>query len=88
MHEYDIPQGCVGGYYPECNPLVPLWHHAEGSWCRRSRAFPSASWPMAAVKASPPMAARCSTRPAAGRLTTALVATAAFMVGAALVRRK
>jgi anaerobic selenocysteine-containing dehydrogenase len=28
---YDIPRGCVGGYYPECNPLVPLWHHAKGS---------------------------------------------------------
>lgn len=28
---YDIPEGCVAGYYPECNPLVPLWHHAEGS---------------------------------------------------------
>src|SRR5262249_26144953 len=28
---YDIPVGCVGGYYPECNPLIPLWHHAEKS---------------------------------------------------------
>jgi anaerobic selenocysteine-containing dehydrogenase len=28
---YDIPAGTVGGYYPECNPLVPLWHHAKGS---------------------------------------------------------
>jgi molybdopterin-dependent oxidoreductase alpha subunit len=26
---YDIPEGCAGGYYPECNPLIPLWHHAE-----------------------------------------------------------
>jgi hypothetical protein len=26
---YDIPVGCVGGYYPELNPLIPLWHHAE-----------------------------------------------------------
>ncbi|QOZ37878.1 FdhF/YdeP family oxidoreductase [Bradyrhizobium sp. CCBAU 53421] len=24
---YDIPQGCIAGYYPECNPLLPLWHH-------------------------------------------------------------
>ena len=24
---YDIPQGCVGAYYPEANPLVPLSHH-------------------------------------------------------------
>jgi hypothetical protein len=21
----------VAGYFPECNPLVPLAHHAEGS---------------------------------------------------------
>lgn len=28
---YDVPPGCVGGYYPECNPLIPLWHHAKGS---------------------------------------------------------
>ena len=28
---YDIPQGCVAGYFPECNPLIPLWHHAEES---------------------------------------------------------
>jgi molybdopterin-dependent oxidoreductase alpha subunit len=25
---YDIPEGCVAGYYPECNPLIPMWHHA------------------------------------------------------------
>ncbi len=28
---YDIPEGCVAGYYPECNPLIPVWHHAIGS---------------------------------------------------------
>jgi hypothetical protein len=28
---YDIPEGCIAGYYPECNPLMPLWHHAEKS---------------------------------------------------------
>ena len=28
---YNVPQGCVAGYFPECNPLIPLWHHAEGS---------------------------------------------------------
>jgi molybdopterin-dependent oxidoreductase alpha subunit len=26
---YDIPEGCAAGYYPECNALIPLWHHAE-----------------------------------------------------------
>ena len=29
--QYDIPPGCVAGYFPECNPLVPLWHHARES---------------------------------------------------------
>jgi molybdopterin-dependent oxidoreductase alpha subunit len=24
---YDIPPGCIGAYYPEANPLVPLSHH-------------------------------------------------------------
>jgi molybdopterin-dependent oxidoreductase alpha subunit len=28
---FDIPRGCVAGYYPELNPLVPLGHHAKGS---------------------------------------------------------
>ena len=28
---YDVPQGCVAGYYPELNPLIPLWHHAKES---------------------------------------------------------
>lgn len=28
---YDIPAGCVAGYFPELTPLVPLWHHAHGS---------------------------------------------------------
>ena len=24
---YDIPEGCCGAYFPEANPLVPLWLH-------------------------------------------------------------
>lgn len=28
---YDVPLGCIAGYFPECNPLVPLWHHAKES---------------------------------------------------------
>ncbi len=24
---YDIPEGCCGAYFPEVNPLVPLWMH-------------------------------------------------------------
>ena len=26
---YDIPEGCLGAYYPECNVLLPLNHYAE-----------------------------------------------------------
>lgn len=37
---YDIPSGCVAGYYPECNPLIPLWHHAEGSFVPAAKAIP------------------------------------------------
>jgi molybdopterin-dependent oxidoreductase alpha subunit len=37
---YDIPSGCAAGYYPECNPLIPLWHHAEGSFVPAAKAIP------------------------------------------------
>ncbi|TQK11532.1 FdhF/YdeP family oxidoreductase [Herbaspirillum sp. SJZ107] len=29
--EYPVPPGCTAGYYPECNPLLPLWHYAKDS---------------------------------------------------------
>ena len=29
--EYQVPAGCIAGYFPECNPLIPLWHHAKES---------------------------------------------------------
>jgi hypothetical protein len=31
VHAFDIAPGWVMGYYPECNPLIPLSHHAEAS---------------------------------------------------------
>ena len=37
---YDIPPGCCGGYYPECNPLIPLWHHAERSKVPAAKSIP------------------------------------------------
>jgi anaerobic selenocysteine-containing dehydrogenase len=37
---YDIPDGCIAGYYPECNPLIPLWHHAEGSKVPAAKSIP------------------------------------------------
>jgi molybdopterin-dependent oxidoreductase alpha subunit len=40
LTSYDIPLGCAAGYYPECNPLIPLWHHAEGSFVPAAKAIP------------------------------------------------
>jgi len=37
---YDIPVGCIGGYYPECNPLLPLWHCAEESKVPGAKSIP------------------------------------------------
>ena len=37
---YDIPEGCVGGYYPELNKLIPLWHYAEGSKVPAAKSIP------------------------------------------------
>jgi anaerobic selenocysteine-containing dehydrogenase len=37
---YDIPVGCVAAYYPECNPLIPLWHHARKSEVPAAKAIP------------------------------------------------
>jgi molybdopterin-dependent oxidoreductase alpha subunit len=36
---YNIPVGCVAGYFPECNPLIPLWHHAIGSMVPAAKAI-------------------------------------------------
>jgi anaerobic selenocysteine-containing dehydrogenase len=38
--EYNIPEGCCAGYYPECNPLLPLWHHAERSKVPAAKSIP------------------------------------------------
>lgn len=37
---FDIPRGCVGGYYPECNPLIPLSHHAMFSKTPAAKSVP------------------------------------------------
>ena len=37
---YDIPEGCVGTYYPEANVLIPLWHHAERSKVPAAKSVP------------------------------------------------
>jgi anaerobic selenocysteine-containing dehydrogenase len=37
---YDIPEGCVAGYYPELNRLIPLEQHAEESKVPAGKAVP------------------------------------------------
>lgn len=37
---YDIPRGCIAGYYPECNPLLPLWHYAKESKVPGAKSIP------------------------------------------------
>jgi molybdopterin-dependent oxidoreductase alpha subunit len=38
--EYDIPEGCLGAYYPECNVLIPLGHHALESHVPAGKSVP------------------------------------------------
>jgi len=37
---YEIPQGCIGAYYPEANPLVPLSHHDKKALTPAYKATP------------------------------------------------
>ena len=37
---FDMPDGCIGGYYPELNPLIPLWHHDELSKTPAAKSVP------------------------------------------------
>ncbi|MGY3443591.1 MULTISPECIES: FdhF/YdeP family oxidoreductase [unclassified Bradyrhizobium] len=37
---YDIPPGCIAGYYPECNPLLPLWHHETKAKTPAAKSIP------------------------------------------------
>lgn len=46
---FDLPDGCVGAYYPEVNPLVPLGHHDFAS---KTPAYKSV--PVRLHKQSPP----------------------------------
>jgi molybdopterin-dependent oxidoreductase alpha subunit len=40
VRPYNIPAGCLAAYYPECNPLVPVSHHAEGSFVPAGKGVP------------------------------------------------
>jgi molybdopterin-dependent oxidoreductase alpha subunit len=37
---YDIPEKCILAYYPECNVLIPLWHHAKESKVPAAKSIP------------------------------------------------
>jgi molybdopterin-dependent oxidoreductase alpha subunit len=37
---YDIPRGCLGAYYPECNVLMPVEHYAEESFVPAAKSVP------------------------------------------------
>jgi formate dehydrogenase major subunit len=38
--EYALPDGCCGAYYPESNPLVPLYSHDARSFTPSSKSVP------------------------------------------------
>jgi molybdopterin-dependent oxidoreductase alpha subunit len=38
--EYDVPPGSCAAYYPECNPLIPLWQYAEKSKTPAAKSVP------------------------------------------------
>jgi molybdopterin-dependent oxidoreductase alpha subunit len=35
-----LPRGCIGAYYPEMNPLVPVWYHDEESKTPAAKGVP------------------------------------------------
>lgn len=37
---HDLPEGCIASYFPECNPLVPLWLHDEKSKTPAGKSVP------------------------------------------------
>lgn len=37
---FDLPDGCIGGYYPELNPLIPLNHHDKRSKTPAAKSVP------------------------------------------------
>ncbi|WP_036136958.1 FdhF/YdeP family oxidoreductase [Luteibacter sp. 9135] len=37
---FNLPSGCVGGYYPEMNPLMPLWYHDVASKTPAAKGVP------------------------------------------------
>ena len=40
VRPYNVPPGCIGAYYPECNALIPLSHHAQRSKVPAGKSVP------------------------------------------------
>ena len=40
VRPYNIPPGCIGAYYPECNALIPLAQHAQVSKVPAAKSVP------------------------------------------------
>ena len=38
--DYDVPAGTCAAYFPECNALIPLWHHAQESKTPAAKSVP------------------------------------------------
>ena len=38
--KYDIPEGNCAGYYPELNPLLPLWHYDDQTMTPAAKSIP------------------------------------------------
>lgn len=37
---FRLPDGCIAGYFPELNPLIPLWYHDEQSKTPAAKGVP------------------------------------------------
>ncbi|RXZ32527.1 formate dehydrogenase [Oxalobacteraceae bacterium CAVE-383] len=48
VQPFDIPRGCVAGYFPELNSLIPLSHHAKESKVPAGKSIPVRLVPCAA----------------------------------------
>jgi molybdopterin-dependent oxidoreductase alpha subunit len=48
---FEVPVGCIAGYFPECNPLMPVRHHAEGSHVPAAKSIPVRLFPEGSVQA-------------------------------------
>ncbi len=46
---FDLPSGCLGAYYPEANPLIPLWYHDRMSKTPAAKGVPVRISPMGAA---------------------------------------